>query len=108
MTKMKLTAIAVTTWVSGFVATAALAYSVHRPLEIVSPVAEHVAPSSPLADLASLDIPAPEPEQLIVLPTVEIIGTIAPAVHVIPAPYTMHCSDWRPLLQGGSSVQICD
>jgi hypothetical protein len=104
MTKMKLSAIAAATWVGGFLATAALAYTLNRPLKPMANVSSNVAAGL----LEDIDIPAPEPEHVIVLPTVEIVGKAPTIARTIAPPRALHCSDWRPLQQGGNSVQICD
>ncbi len=107
MTKMKLTAIAATTWVGGLVALGALAYTLNRPF-VAAPTPTLDPPSVTLTPLAPVDVPAPEPERVIVLPTVNIIGNAPAVAHVAPPPRALHCSDWRPLEQGGNSVQICE
>jgi hypothetical protein len=110
MTHAKLTTIAVALWFGGFAATAALAYTVNRPLTLAA-AAQVMKPDVEPATLAALtpEPASPEPMQWIVLPTVEIITK---AYHA-PQPHhrdisEMRCHAWRPLEQGSNSVQICD
>jgi hypothetical protein len=101
----KATVIAVTAvvWTIGFGAAAALTYDVTRPLPQIA--AREV--NMPMPSRAE-DKPAEEPRHF-VLPTVEIITR---AQLPTPAParpaHHVHCSEWKPLQQGSSSVQICD
>jgi hypothetical protein len=111
MTHAKLTAIAAVLWGGGFAATAALAYAVNRPLT-APPMPTSVEVMPPPAVLTELPRdPEPEP-RLIVLPTVEIVGHVAPVAQAKPHHprdiSEMHCSAWKPLEQGSNSVQICD
>jgi hypothetical protein len=72
----------------------------------------HVAePEVAQATLSEIVQPPTLPEQtaLIVLPALEIIGTVSPPpVHPPTRPHVMRCHPWRPLEQGSNSVQICD
>lgn len=114
MTKIKLVATAATLWGGGFIATGALAYALHR--DFVPPPSALVARAMPeqvtLTPIATTTV---EPESVIVLPTVEIVGSIPrPVVHAAPPPphvrdiSEMKCSDWRPLEQGSNSVRLCE
>jgi hypothetical protein len=110
MTNAKLTTIAVALWVGGFAATAALAYTVNRPLTLAAaaPVTEPEVVPAVLGPIAQ-EQPSPEPMRWIVMPTVEIV---AKAYHAPPPHHRdiseMRCHAWRPLSQGSNSVQICD
>jgi hypothetical protein len=126
MTRATIITITTLIWSAGFAATGAFVYTVTKPL-----------PTSAVAPAAPTTSPPRMPhsqERTIVLPTVEIIGDTphgspprstasaavvhaATAVKTIPAttdatktetPHERHCSEWRPLEQGSSLVQICD
>jgi hypothetical protein len=111
MTKTKLVMTAAAMWAGGFAATAALAYVVQHPAAAPTTAIAGAMPTwTELVPIA--EVPAPEPERIIVLPTVEIVGTVTPAV-VTPPPRPrdiseMHCSDWKPLEQGSNSVRLCE
>ncbi len=107
MTSAKLTTIAIGLWLGGFAATAALAYTVNRPLPVVTTHTVGVEPKLEAATLTE-NPPPPEASQLIVLPTVEIVGHVLAPVQPKAKPHVMHCHAWRPLEQGSNSVQICD
>jgi hypothetical protein len=109
MTNAKLTTIAISLWLGGFAATAALAHSVNRPPSVTT----HAISAEPKLEQATLtelvQAPAPpEPTRLIVLPTVEIVGKALAPAQPKATPRVMHCHAWRPLEQGSNSVQICD
>ena len=119
----KLAVIAAALWAGGFAGSAALAYSVNRPLH-VTPTTDVVrqAPDpppavlTPVAPMAPIE-PAAEAEHHFVMPTVEIVSHIAKPVRAQTTaqqpPHQrdiseMKCSAWRPLEQGSNSVQICE
>ena len=118
MTRATIITITTLIWSAGFAATGAFVYTVTKPLP-TSAVASPPATSPPR-------MPHAQRERTIVLPTFEIAGEIP---HASPpksithanattttvtkppeaaAPHERHCSEWRPLEQGSSSVQICD
>ncbi len=109
MTKWMIIASTAFIWSAGFAATGALAYVVRSPAPIVKVDAPVVAKiPSPIAVAKTM----PAEQRVVVLPTVEIVGA-APAVVKAkpPAPppvAELHCTPFRPLEQGSSSVQICD
>ena len=110
MTKATLLAITSFVWTAGFAATGAFVYTVSKPL----PKQQITVAAMPPPRVTHA---VPVPERVIVLAPVEIVGSLPepapPApVHASVAaktpPHVIHCSDWRPLEQGSSSVQICE
>lgn len=103
-------------WAGGIAGAAALSYVVRTPDPVVVTSAPVVAklPAQPVIAANSVR----QPERVIVLPTVEIVGTAVKPPPKAPArpqaaaqpapPREMHCTPFRPLEQGSSSVQICD
>jgi hypothetical protein len=101
MTKATILAITTLVWTAGFAATGALVYTVSKPLP---------KPTQTVASMQRPHVPdAIVPERTIMLPVVEIVGSLpSPVIAVKAKEHVMHCSDWRPLEQGSASVQICD
>jgi len=116
MTKASILAATVCIWTSAFAATGALAIAVRAPREsrpvASAPAAMAKPPPAPVMEVAEAP-PPKKSDRLIVLPTIEIVGSVAHAATPKPkaAPRVaapVHCSAWRELDQGSSSVQICD
>ena len=124
MTKASMIACTALIWTAGFAATGFLSYVLRSPTppaRITQEVARRATEPIVLARV----IP-PQESRIIVLPTVEIVGTIPAPPKAKPATVQaaaavpvvkdqgprdireMHCSPFRPLEQGSSSVQICD
>lgn len=97
-------------WSAGFAATAALSYVTREPAP--TPVVVAKLPTPPPARLALAKTMPTATEHVIVLPTVEIVGSLPPKPKVAAvapaATHEIHCSPYRPLEQGSSSVQICE
>lgn len=103
-------------WTAGVAAAAALSYVVRTPDPVVVKSEPVVAklPAPPVLAANAVQ----QPERVIVLPTVEIVGTAYKPAPKSPAKaqetaqprdiHEMHCTPFRPLEQGSSSVQICD
>mgnify|MGYP001545100431 FL=1 len=112
MTKWMIIASTAFIWSAGFAATGALAYAVRSPDPLVKSETAVVAKMpSPVAVVKTM----PVQERVVVLPTVEIVGAPPPRVAKAKAqpppeakPAELHCTPFRPLEQGSSSVQICD
>jgi len=117
MTKASIVAATVFVWSAGFAATGVLATWVKTPTITSAPVAvlAHATPPPPADVVGAAPVAVAAEAPTIVLPTVEIVGTIArPVVATPPKPKAprdiseMHCTPFRPLEQGSNAVQICD
>jgi hypothetical protein len=110
MNRPAIIVISVFVWSAAFAATGALSYSLRRPQQ------HQVAIASPVATAARALLTQSDAvvaERVIVLPTIEFITALPRPAQPKPTPSAVavvsrHCSDWRPLEQGSSSVQICD
>ncbi|HEY1954583.1 MAG TPA: hypothetical protein VGH28_03210 [Polyangiaceae bacterium] len=97
-------------WSTGFAATAALTYVTREP----TPVVVAKLPTPPPAPVALVKtMPVARENPVVVLPMMEIVGSLparakAKAAPAAPPPHEIHCTDYRPLEQGSSSVQICE
>jgi hypothetical protein len=110
MTRASILAITTLVWTAGFAATGAFVYTVSQE-SIPKPTIRAATPPPQPSFRAFRAAPPPAEPTLIVLPNVEIVGSLpAPAKpKATPAqPRPRHCSEWRPLEQGSASVQICD
>ena len=110
MTKATILAVTTFVWTAGFAATGAFVYTVSKPLP---------KPQITVASMPEPRMPHAVPERTIVLPAVEIVGSMPrptvptkePAVVAMApkaAEHVVRCSEWRALEQGSASVQICE
>lgn len=108
MNRVAIIATSVLVWSAAFAAAGTLSYSLTRP----QPIAAVHSPVVTAARALLTQNDSVVAERVIVLPTIEIITALPRAQpKATPPPIavvTRHCSDWRPLEQGSSSVQICD
>jgi hypothetical protein len=116
LTKRALVALTVSVWIAAVGSAAALTYDLNQPLQWrtapsdasppagASPVLAAVAPAAPVAA---------REEAVLRIPTVTIVGRIAPRAVPAPAPTTrdiseMRCKEWRDLDMGSGHVQVCE
>jgi hypothetical protein len=111
MTKAMLIALTAVVWTGGFVTTGALVRTLHHPITppaSITVVDRHWRSPAPVALVPQT--PQAE-ERVIVLPTVEIVARIPRATPSPPPSASVReltCGVWKPLLQGGGAVQICE
>ena len=109
MTKASLIALTAVVWTGGFAATGALVRVLHHPT--APPASITYVDTSPAPVALVPQTPQVE-ERIIVLPTVEIVAKLprlAPPPPPPPAPtHELRCGVWKPLEQGGGSVQVCE
>jgi len=110
MTKASLIALTAVVWTGGFAATGALVRTLHHPA--APPPSVTYVDTAPAPVALVPQTPQVEEPRVIVLPTVEIVAKL-PRVALPPPPPApsareLRCGEWKPLIQGGGAVQICE
>lgn len=108
MTKASLIALTAVVWTGGFATTGALVRTLHHP---IAPAASITVVDTTPAPVALVPQTPQAEERVLVLPTVEIVAHISRATPAPPPSASVReltCGVWKPLLQGGGAVQICE